>query len=327
MTDSPCPLPPSYTPGSLRVLLFEDNEMDATLIKRFLRGVGVPPAQIFHADTIPAALQVLTRERVDLCLADYYLRPHTGFDLMDEARRFDLDVPFIVLTSLDDRSIDDGALAHGAYGFLVKGELTVEGLERSIRYALTRHRRESKLSRAAFFDALTGLPNRAALMERLTTAVTENASSGGMVGIALFNMNGTKYINEAYGRDTGDEILRCVADRLAVAKDRGHLVAHLGGDEFAVMMTGFLLANQALAAAQKFADAMSGPVETWEGEHVVTVAGGVAARAISPAAGASAACANETAGRLLLQAVQAMLDAKRAARRDGRSHVAVAHMH
>ena len=80
-------LPPLHAPTSLRVLVFEDNAMDAALIKRFLRGVGVPATQIYHADTIPTALQVLTRDHVDLCITDYYLRPHTGFDLMDEARR------------------------------------------------------------------------------------------------------------------------------------------------------------------------------------------------------------------------------------------------
>ena len=145
MIDSPITpsLSSRYAPAALRVLLFEDNAMDAALIKRFLRTVGVPAGQIHLADTIPSALQILTRERVDLCLTDFHLRPHTGFDLMDEARRSDVDVPFIVVTALDDRSIDDGALAHGAYDFLIKGEMTVESLERLIRYTLVRHARES----------------------------------------------------------------------------------------------------------------------------------------------------------------------------------------
>lgn len=331
MTDSLTPTP-SFAPHSLRVLLFEDNAMDAALIKKFLRTVGIPAAQIHLADTIPSALQVLTRERVDLCLADYYLRPHTGFDLMEEAKRFDVDVPFIVVTALDDRSVDDSALAHGAYDFLVKGELTVEGLERSIRYALNRHQRESRLSRAAFFDALTGLPNRAAFMERLTRAITDNAPTGGMVGVALFNLNGTKFVNEAFGRKVGDEVLRCVGARLTAAKGRTQrpqmVIARLDGDEFAVLMTGFLLAGHALAAAKLVADCMTGAVDTKGGQHVVTVAGGVAAQAIkAPSADVFPSSAGETAERLLAQAGQAMLTAKRTARLNGCSHVAVAHMH
>jgi len=311
----------TYSPAALRVLLFEDNAMDAALMKRFLRTVGVPATQIYHADTIPSALQVLTRERVDLCLTDYHLRPHTGFDLMDEARRFEVDVPFIVITALDDRSVDDGALAHGAYDFLVKGELTVEGLERSMRYALTRHRRESSLSRAAYVDSLTGLPNRAAFMERLTQAIADNAARGGMVGVALFNLNGTKFINEAFGRKIGDEVLRCVGERLTLAKERGHLVARMDGDEFALLMTNFLLANQALGTAKLLSEAMTGAIETQHGDHVLTVAGGVAAQAVK------ASSCHETAERLLEQAGQALLTAKSTARLKGCSHVAVAHMH
>ena len=321
MTDSS-----SYTPASLRVLLFEDNAMDAALMRKFLQTFGVPAAQIFHADTIPSALQVLTREPVDLCLTDYYLRPHTGFDLMDEARRFDVDVPFIVVTALDDKSVDERALARGAYDFLVKGDLTVEGLERSVRYTLAQHRRESRLSRAAYFDALTDLPNRAAFMERLTQAVADNAPRRGMVGVALFNLNGTKFINEAFGPKIGDDILRCVGERLMAAKRRGDVVARLGGDEFAVIMTDFLLANQALATAKGLADNITGPVDTRDGEHVVTVAGGVAAQAV-PEAARDLAGAADVADRLLEQAGQAMFNAKHTARLNGRSHVAVAHMH
>lgn len=316
----------SYTPSSLRVLLFEDNAMDAALMRKFLQTFGVPATQIYHADTIPSALQVLTREPVDLCLTDYYLRPHTGFDLMDEARRFDVDVPFIVVTALDDKSVDERALARGAYDFLVKGDLTVEGLERSVRYTLAQHRRESRLSRAAYFDALTDLPNRAAFMERLTQAVADNAPRRGMVGVALFNLNGTKFINEAFGPKIGDDILRCVGERLMAAKRRGDVVARLGGDEFAVIMTDFLLANQALATAKGLAESITGPVDTRDGEHVVTVAGGVAAQAI-PEAARDLAGAADVADRLLEQAGQAMFNAKHTARLNGRSHVAVAHMH
>lgn len=321
MTDST-----AYTPASLRVLLFEDNAMDAALMRKFLQTFGVPSTQIYLADTIPSALQVLTCKPVDLCLTDYYLRPHTGFDLMEEARRFEVDVPFIVVTALDDKSVDERALAYGAYDFLVKGDLTVEGLERSVRYTLAQHRRESRLSRAAYFDTLTDLPNRAAFMERLTQAVADNAPRHGMVGVTLFNLNGTKFINEAFGLKIGDDILRCVGERLMAAKRRGDVVARLGGDEFAVIMTDFLLANQALATAKGLADNITGPVDTRDGEHVVTVAGGVAAQAIQDGAREMAGAA-KVAERLLEQAGQAMLTAKRTARLNGRSHVAVAHMH
>ncbi|MDX2222594.1 MAG: response regulator, partial [Rhodospirillaceae bacterium] len=162
---------PGFAPENLRVLLFEDSAMDAALIKKFLQTAGVRQANIFHTDTIPSALQVLTREKVDVCITDYFLRPHTGFDLMDEAKRCDLDVPFIMLTGLDDRAVDEGALSRGAYDFLVKGDLTVEGLERSMRYALDRHRKVAALTQAAVYDQMTGLLNRTAFADRLAQCI------------------------------------------------------------------------------------------------------------------------------------------------------------
>ena len=328
-----------YTPAALQVLLFEYNAMDAALIKRFLRTVGVPAGQIHLADTIPSALQILMRKRVDLCLTDYHLRPHTGFDLMDEARRSDVDVPFIVITALDDRSIDDGALAHGAYDFIVKGEMTVESLERSIRYALARHARESELARAAYVDVLTGLPNRAAFIDRLAQAVSDNVARGGMVGATIFNLNGTKFINEAFGQSVGDDVLRCVGQRIDAAREATvralgdaaarFTIARIGGDEFGVVMTDFLLASQALAAARQLAEGITGAVDTRDGKHVITVAGGVAAQAVNQPMIKSTMqiSARDIAERLLQQAGQAMLTAKQTARLNGRSHVAMTHMH
>jgi PleD family two-component response regulator len=215
---------------ALRVLLFEDNALDAALIKKFLQTAGVRQANIHLTDTIPTALQLLTRDSVDVCLVDYYLRPHTGLDLMDEARRFDVNVPFIMLTAMDDRGIDDGALARGAYGFLVKGDLTVEGLERSIRYALIRHRRERTLLRAAAFDDLTGLPNRATFLEKLGQAIDDHRPKGGMLSLLLINMHATRYLNDAYGPEVGDDMLKALADRLRAGRRGSDYIGRLGGD-------------------------------------------------------------------------------------------------
>jgi diguanylate cyclase (GGDEF)-like protein len=309
-----------YAPQALRVLLFEDSALDAALIKKFLLTVGLRPANIHHVDTIPSALQVLARENVHICLADYFLRPNTGFDLMDEARRYDLDVPFIMLTAMDDRSVDDGALQRGAYGFLVKGELTVEALERSIRYALVQHQRAIRLAQEALVDGLTGLPNRKAFYERLNAAIADNASRGGIVGVALFNLNNTKFINESFGTQVGDDVLRVVAQKLRSRRRPGDTLARIGGDEFAVLMTRLVLPGDAVTFAKSFAEAVTGGADTRDGEHQVTVAGGVGTITVpkSPPSG--------LADRLMQQAGQAMHNAKHASRMRGISEVAVARL-
>jgi diguanylate cyclase (GGDEF)-like protein len=313
-------LPPSYVPQTLRVLLFEDNALDAQLIRKFLLTVGVRSNNIHHVDTIPSAIQMLARNSIDVCLADYYLRPSTGFDLMDEARRYDINVPFIMLTAMDDRSIDDGALSRGAYGFLVKGELTVEGLERAIRYALMRHQREATLARDALLDGLTGLPNRKAFHERLTAAIADNAGRNGMVAILAVNLNNTKFLNESFGTLVGDDILCAVAEKLKTIKRASDIVARIGGDEFAVLMTDLVLPTHAIAQGKSIVAALTGPTETRDGKHDVTMAGGIATMTASKKTSA------EAADRLIQQATQAMFNAKVSTRMRGISEIAVARL-
>jgi diguanylate cyclase (GGDEF)-like protein len=312
--------PSSFTPQSLRVLLFEDNPLDVALIKKFLLTVGMRSTNIHHADTIPSALQVLSREQIDVCLADYYLRPSTGFDLMDEARRYDVNVPFIMLTAMDDRTIDEGALARGAYGFLVKGELTVEGLERSIRYTLMHHARESTLARDALVDGLTGLPNRKAFRDRVAGAIADNAGRNGMVSVAIFNLNGTKFLNESHGVKVGDAVIRAAAAGFQKHKRASDFLACIGGDEFAVLMTDMVLPGHTVAHAKTLATALTGPVDTHDGRHDVTLAAGVASLAASKTGIA------EATERLMAQAAQAMFNAKLITRRGGTSEVAVARL-
>lgn len=312
----------AFAPGALRVLLFEDNAMDAALMKKFLQTTGVRPTHIYHADTIPSALQTLSREDVHLCVADYFLQPHTGLDLMDEVRRSGMDVPFIVVSALDDRDVDEGARAHGAYAFLVKASLTVENLERSIRYALTHHARESALSRSAFLDGLTRLPNRQAFIEHLTQIVADNSQTAGTVGVAVYNLNGTAQINETLGHKAADEVLCAIGRRLAVARHPSDIVARVGGDEFAIVMTDLLLASQTRERAQRALDGAVGAVETEAGVYDLTMACGVASQTVGTNVDPAT-----SAERLFERASHASRAAKRGCRIGGRSNLVFDHLH
>ncbi|MDX2221256.1 MAG: diguanylate cyclase response regulator [Rhodospirillaceae bacterium] len=309
-------------PAALRVLLFEDSALDAALIKKFLQTAGVRQANILHTDTIPSALQLLTREPVDVCIADYYLRPHTGFDLMDEARRFDIDVPFIMVTAMDDREIDRGALDRGAYGFLVKADLTVEGLERSIRYALVRHARESKLARAAVYDAMTDLPNRAAFMEKLTQAVDDHRPKAGMLSLVLLNMHAMRYLNDAYGQDIGDDVIRVLAERLKGRRRATDVLARVGGDTFALIMSDVVLQHHAVTHARKLVAEISAPAPTRDGEHDICLAGGLASETVRPGGAPTA----DIVTGLLHRATAALAEAKQATRMKKLSEVVAARL-
>jgi diguanylate cyclase (GGDEF)-like protein len=141
-----------------------------------------------------------------------------------------------------------------------------------------------------------------------------------MVGVALFNVNGMKFINESFGTGVGDDVLQAAARNLRGARRPGDYLARINGDEFAVLMTKLVLPGDAVASAKVFADKATCNVDTRDGEHMLTVAGGVATLTVPKTVH------SQTADRIMQQASQAMLNAKQASRMRGHSEVAVARL-
>jgi diguanylate cyclase (GGDEF)-like protein len=108
-------------------------------------------------------------------------------------------------------------------------------------------------------DALTGLPNRAQLHERLSSALAAAELAGGRVGVLLMDLDGFKEINDTLGHHHGDVLLQRVAERLTASTRPGDLVARLGGDEFALLLPDIGETDDAVTAARRTLDALEGP--------------------------------------------------------------------
>src|SRR5207253_2358463 len=122
----------------------------------------------------------------------------------------------------------------------------------------------------------TGLPNRHAFYDRLAMAIADNAGRQGMIGVGLFNVNGTKFINESFGTKVGDEVLRTVATRFRERTRPRDFIARIGGDEFALLMVDLVIPGQAVTFARALSDSLGWAVNATDGDHTITVAGGVA---------------------------------------------------
>lgn len=110
---------------------------------------------------------------------------------------------------------------------------------------------KANLTRLAFYDPLTGLPNRKLLQERLSQAITWAEDQGQMIALLFLDLDGFKFVNDTHGHHVGDILLRTVAQRLVGCLRSSDTVARLGGDEFVVLLPGIPAVADIITVADK----------------------------------------------------------------------------
>ena len=142
---------------------------------------------------------------------------------------------------------------------------------------VTEHKSDqAALSHQAAHDPLTGLPNRAYLLERLDAALARRALGGPDVGVILLDLDQFKVVNDALGHHVGDEVLVALAPKLAAAIEDSDTLARFGGDEFVVLCEGLMGPMDALDRANRVADALSASLEVGTGRYSASASIGVA---------------------------------------------------
>lgn len=118
---------------------------------------------------------------------------------------------------------------------------------------------EGKLAAMAHFDALTGLPNRALFFDRLNQAVAQSKRSQGIFALMFVDLDGFKAVNDTFGHDTGDALLKAVAEQLQDCVRESDTVARMGGDEFTIILRALRGPDDAAAVAKKILSTLSAP--------------------------------------------------------------------
>ena len=150
-----------------------------------------------------------------------------------------------------------------------------------VRDITARKEAEARIRRLAYFDVLTGLPNREWLGEFLADALTEARHGGRTAALLYVDLDQFKRINDTLGHETGDALLRLAGERLtnALARQETGVQAHLarvGGDEFIVVLTGSPREQDAREAAERIQAALAAPFVHAGYELVVTPSIGIA---------------------------------------------------
>ena len=172
-------------------------------------------------------------------------------------------------------------------GFFDEEEMRLLGdLTGNLAFALELGAKQEKLNYLAFYDPLTGLPNRTLFMERLTQALAAERRGNGSIALVLIDLERFKAINDTLGQAVGDRMLQEAGRRLQEAAGDIHRVARLGGNLYALMFPDIAGAEEvARRLEQKSANAFGAPYRIDRHEIRIAAKAGIA---VSPEDGADA---------------------------------------
>ena len=238
----------------------------------------MPLAQIFSDDGgPPEALLAKLRESPITLLIETGQRCRSGRFLHIEISGYRLDVGERNLYALTTRDIT------------MRRRVQAQLLEK-----------QQHLDHLAHHDQLTGLPNRLFLAAHLPGAIEEAQRTGSMLAVLFLDLDRFKHINDSRGHETGDKLLKAVAQRIRTTTRTDDIVVRMGGDEFIVVLKTVTTAEQIDETASRITDALAAPVIIDSRPLVTTASIGVS---LFPRDGT-------TMGELLRQSDTAMYQAK-----------------
>ncbi|HEY7189417.1 MAG TPA: EAL domain-containing protein [Vicinamibacterales bacterium] len=236
----------------LRLLLIDDSEDDAALVVRELAraGYAVSSQRVDSPEALAAALR---SQRWDLAIADYVMPRFNGVAALALLREHNAELPLIFVSGTIAEAEVVVAMRTGAQDYVRKGDLArlVPTVERQLREAagrLPRPHVAAQLVRLAYHDALTDLPNRVLLHDRLRQAILASQRTRKPLAVMVLEIGGLDAIVDAHGRYVGDRVIQHVATRLRALLREGDTVASLGAQQFAVMLPGTDAAGAGLTA-------------------------------------------------------------------------------
>ncbi|HKB62789.1 MAG TPA: EAL domain-containing protein [Burkholderiales bacterium] len=256
------------------VLLIEDNPGDVRLIREMLAEGEDALFELACVGRLSQGLEYLATRSASLVLLDLSLPDSYGFDTFLKVYAHSPKVPIIVLTGHDDQTVALSAVKTGAQDYLVKGKLDRELLLRSMQYSIERKRYQEQLEYQANYDALTGLPNRNLLRDRLRQSVFAQRFVRS-IGVVFLDIDHFKFINDSLGHNTGDKLLQNVAERLTETVRDGDTVARLGGDEFILVLNDQPGQEVIYRAMQRIMNRIAEPIDIDGQELMVTCSAGI----------------------------------------------------
>lgn len=227
----------------LRVLIVEDSEDDVELLVYELELGGYNPIYQ-RVDTAENTLAALEEQEWELVIADYSMPQFNATAALSLLQEKGLDLPFIIVSGTITEETAVAAMKAGVHDYLTKDNLArlVPAVERELREALVRkeHRRVlERLKYQAFYDDLTGLPNRTFFLERVGECI--EARTGKMpvlpqFAVLFLDLDRYQVVKYSLGHLISEQLLVATGQLLKSCLGPNDVLARMGGDEFAILL-------------------------------------------------------------------------------------------
>jgi diguanylate cyclase (GGDEF)-like protein len=252
------------THESLVAIVADDEDLGRLLLSEAVAKIGLIASA--H-DNGAAALEAALVQEPAIVLLDVDMPGLDGHDVCRQLRadpRF-ANVPIVMVTGHDDSKAIDLAFEAGATDFISK-PVNWALLPRRLSYFLRNAAAAERVERLAYYDPLTGLPNRQRCMDTAERLFATAAAAAEEVAILYLDLNSFKRINDTFGHAVGDAVLCVVAERLQrtlvqFAGQHEHAsVARFGGDEFIILLRHAAVRALGIDIAKACYDAFKEPV-------------------------------------------------------------------
>lgn len=257
---TPLPLVDS-TSADPSVLLIESNaEASYEITDLLLQAKDA--YDVTAVDCVQEAFQALDERRFDAIVFDAQsAHVRAVAPVLIRLTQRSREVPILVITTHGDERWAVEAMHCGATQVLVRNRSFLPDIARSVGVALERRRMAVRLKVQASRDRLTQLANRSAMSRAVQRSLSVAAQHRTRFAVMLVDLDGFKAINDSLGHAAGDDALRAVARRLRDEVDGCDVVARIGGDEFAVLVSDVGDLWQPLKLAESVLEAVRRPME------------------------------------------------------------------
>ena len=287
----------------MKILIAEDDTTSRLLYGATLRKLGYSVTAVENGQN---AWEAWKQEDYPLLISDWMMPDIDGLQLCKMIRAEpSLQYTYIILlTSLDSKGSYLEGMDAGADDFITK-PFDEEQLAARLRVAERILALHKKLHTQATYDRLTGVWNRAAIMDSLETELERAARQSTRMGVIVADLDHFKQVNDTYGHPAGDMVLQEAARRMRLALRPYDRIGRYGGEEFLITVPG-CTCSDAIALAERIRSAISAePVKHQSGEIPMTVSLGVTIGGDR---------ASEDAAALIAAADEALYRAKKAGR-------------